>query len=344
MPNAVKFALIGVGGFGGRWVDALAGCRQAKTVALVDVNPANLVAAGEKLGLSAQKQFGSLDKALAVGFDAAVVCTPPASRKPIYEALAKAGKHILTEKPLAETPADARTAVALKKRFGIHFVVSQNYRYQAAVQTLKRLLSDGTYGKPGACQVDFFKYPRFHGFREQMPYPLIIDMSIHHFDMARFLLGADPLSVVGKSWNGPWSVMKGDAAGTLVFEMSGGVHFAYNSSWTTLRPAEHQTDWNATWYVECERGCIVMKDSKITAWPWRLDDNGMPSWGAGETIDVGEFAGDQPYVLNQFIAQLRGGPTCQTTVEDNIKSMAMVFAAVEAFKKRTGIDVAAMTK
>jgi predicted dehydrogenase len=342
MAGKLRFVQVGVGGFGRRWVDALAAASGAQVVGLVDPNPAAMAAASEKLPVPAKAQFATLADAMSLKFDAAVVCVPPPARMPIYETLAAAGKHILAEKPLADSMADAAAAVALKARHGIHFVISQNYRYSAVMQTLRKVLAEQRYGAPGACQVDFFRYPRFRGFREEMAFPLIIDMAIHHFDLARFLLGADPISVVGKSWNGAWSVMKGDSASTLVFELSGGVHFAYNSSWTSLRPPDWQTDWNGTWVIECSKGCVVMKDSKIQAWPWRLDDKGQPTWGTGETIDVGEFAGGQAYVLEQFVAELRGGPPAPTSVEDNIKSIAMVFAAVEAFRTRGNVSVAAM--
>lgn len=342
MSDGKRFIQIGVGGFGGVWVKAFAACPRAQVVGLVDINPVAMAEAGKTLNVPAERQFATLAEAMKLDFDAALVCVPPAARPAIYETLARAGKHILTEKPLADSIDAAKNAVKLQQETKVHFVVSQNYRYGGQIQALRQAIWSGDYGRPGACQVDFCLYPRFFGFREQMPYPLIIDMSIHHFDLVRFLLMADPLSVVGKSWNGSWSVMKGHAASSLVFEMSYGIHFSYNSSWTTLRPPEHQTSWNGTWYIECDRGCIVFKGNEITGWKWTLDSEGRPKWGEPTPIPPIEFAGGQGCVLNQFIDQLNGGPVAPTTVADNLRSIAMVFGAVQAFETKSAVDIKAM--
>ena len=59
---------------------------------------------------------------------------------------------------------------------------------------------------------EFFKAPHFGGFREEMAHPLLVDMAIHAFDAARYLLGADPVSVYCEAFNPAWSWYAGDAA------------------------------------------------------------------------------------------------------------------------------------
>ncbi len=345
MSDKLRVILVGTGGFGNAWVKALAeGKEDVEIAGLVDVSAKALSSAAEKLGVKTSNCHTDLAEAMkSLTFDAAILCVPPGVRPPIYRRLMEAGKHILCEKPLSDSMEAAREALALKRRTGVHFVVSQNYRYVGGNQALKATLSGGRYGRPGACQIDFFLYPRFFGFREEMPYPLIIDMSIHHFDLVRFILGADPVSVIGRSWNGPWSVMKGDASSSLIFELSGGVFCSYNSSWTTLRPPPHQTTWNGTWYIECERGAVVYKEDKVTGWTWQLDAKGQPSWGEAQPAgDAPAMGNSQLHVLKQFVAQVRDGSAAPTTIEDNIKSVAMVFAAVKAFQTQSKVDIQAM--
>lgn len=338
-----RFLQIGVGGFGRTWVKALSACERAECAALVDINPDALAEAGEALDIPAERQFTELEPAMAVDFDAAVVCTPPAARMPIYKALAAAGKGIVCEKPLAETMADAVAARELAAQAKIGFVVAQNYRYHDHVQALKAALELGRHGRPVVAHVDFFKYPRFFGFREEMAYPLTIDMSIHHFDLARYLLSADPVRVVGTSWNPPWSVMAGDPCAALSFEMTGGARFVYNGSWTTLRPGPFQTSWSGNWYIECEGGFLAMIDDKIHAAHWSLNETGQPEWEPLDEVEVRpRIAHGQLHVLEQFIDQIEGGPPAPTHVGDNVKSMAMVFAAVRAFEEGTPVDVSRM--
>ncbi len=330
---------IGVGGFGTRWVDAQIASARVETVALVDIDPKALASAAEQLDVPPDRQFSTVGDLAGVDFDAAIVCTPPSTRPAIYRTLAQAGKHILTEKPLAESMDQARTALALKRDSGIHFVVAQNSRYRPSVRAAKRLITSGKYGRPCACQVDFFRFPRLRGFREQMSHPLIIDMSIHHFDLGRFLLTAEPVRVVGTSWNAPWSVTSGDASCTVVFEMTHSVYLTYNGSWSTLRPKEHQTTWTGDWTIECERGCVMILDDQVRAWRWKLNEEGLPSWTEGEVAELEESDSEQLQVLNQFLDELSGGPAAPTGIEDNIHSLAMVHAAIEACQTHTSVEL-----
>lgn len=54
----------------------------------------------------------------------------------------------------------------------------------------------------------------FGGFRDKMPSPLILDMAIHHFDLARYMSGADPVAVYAKEFNPAGSWYKGDVSAT----------------------------------------------------------------------------------------------------------------------------------
>ena len=59
-----------------------------------------------------------------------------------------------------------------------------------------------------------------------MRHPYVIDMSIHHFDLARFMTGADPVAVYALEFNPKGSWYKGDVAASCIFEMSNGVVFS----------------------------------------------------------------------------------------------------------------------
>ncbi|MEZ4618271.1 MAG: Gfo/Idh/MocA family oxidoreductase [Caldilineaceae bacterium] len=132
---------------------------------------------------------------------------------------------------MADTRQSAQDIVDVANRSGILHMVTQNYRYKPPLQTLKQALESGVCGEIGAVHVEFFKGPHFGGFREEMPYPLIIDMSIHHFDLMRFLLSSDPVALYGRSWNPSWSWFKGDASASVTLNFAGGVIVSYDGSW-----------------------------------------------------------------------------------------------------------------
>src|SRR5690606_23390301 len=108
--------------------------------------------------------------------------------------------------------------------------------------------------------VEFMRGPHFGGFREEMAYPLIIDMSIHHFDLMRFFLERDPVAVYGRSWNPPWSWYKGDASAAVTLEFDGNVVIAYNGSWCSQG---REISWNANWRFECAEGVVFMQEDNV---------------------------------------------------------------------------------
>ena len=331
---------IGVGGFGGAWVEAIRGSDRARCAGLVDVDPAALAPAAETLGLPAQRRFTDLEAAMGLDFDLAVVCIPPAARMDVYRRLVEAGKAVVCEKPLAESLADALAARGLADGAGAPFVVSQNYRYMDHNQELRDLLASGRFGRPVVAHVDFYRFPRLFGFREEMPHPLTVDMSIHHFDLARFLLDADPVAVTGESWNPPWTVFAGDAATSLTFEMTGGARLVCNASWTTLRPDERQTTWTGDWTIECEHGCVWMRGDAIRTAHFSLNETGHPEWEPTDEVEVRRrIPNSQRHVLHQALDHLAGGSPAPTAIDDNVKSLAMVFAAVEAFQQHRRVEV-----
>ena len=94
-----------------------------------------------------------------------------------------------------------------------------------------------------------------------MDFPLLVDMSIHHFDLIRFVTGLDPERVQGVAWNPPWSNYAGDCSSTVVFEMSNGARVVYSGSWC----AKGQfCNWDGNWQIECDKGTLVYSRDNIT--------------------------------------------------------------------------------
>lgn len=99
-------------------------------------------------------------------------------------------------------------------------MISQSRRYlnqfTALCETAAKL------GPISVVSCEFAKAPHFGGFREEMAFPLLLDMAIHQFDSARALLGEDPVAVYCESYNPGWRWFAGDAAATAIFEFPRG--------------------------------------------------------------------------------------------------------------------------
>ena len=151
--------------------------------------------------------------------------------------------------------------VAAAEASGKLLMVSQSRRYFRAVAAFERQLAE--LGPVGSLSCEFFKSPRFGGFRERMAEPLLVDMAIHQFDLARKLIGAEPVSVFCDSYNPAWSWFDGNAAADAVFSFDGGARFAFTGSWCA--PGQ-ETSWNGRWRASSANGTAIWDgDSAPTA-------------------------------------------------------------------------------
>jgi predicted dehydrogenase len=333
----MRFIQVGVGGFGGLWVDRLKENPDVQVVGMVDVSDKALEAACRKAGYAPGICFHSLHEALnKVEADAVVVVTPPRfHRAPVVEAL-KAGLHVISEKPMAESLADCVAILKAARASKRVCVISQNYRYGPQMWTLAKLVREGGLGAIGQVKLDFYLGMDFGGgFRHEMDFPLIVDMSIHHFDLIRFVTGLDPVSVSGSAWNPPWSNYRGDCSSTALFEMHNGARVLYNASWC----AKGQfSDWNGNWQIECENGTVAYQNGELRV--YRVPKLYKVA-GIEIAIPQAPPKSGQAYVLDEFIRCVKGKKRPATCVDDNIRSVSMVFAAVKAMK--TGKPVRVLT-
>ncbi len=333
----MRLVQVGVRGMGNHWVGVGRRSGEVEVAGYVDVVPAHLEQLQQEHGVPASACYGALGEALAAVRPDGVLCiVPPQFHRDVAVQALRAGCHVLTEKPLADTWERCVEMAAEARRAGRVLMVGQNYRYSRPVQTLRRVIRDGGLGRPGQVAVHFFKGPHFGGFRDQMPHPLIVDMSIHHFDMMRYILDADPVSVYAQSWNPQWSWYRGDASATVLFEMrradAGGdrpIRVTYTGSWCANGAG---TPWNGEWRVLCDDGCAMLRDDHVLI--QRRD--GQP-W---EEVPLDPLPrGGQDHLLHEFVAAVREGRAPETSADDNLKSIAMVFRTVASIESGRPVAV-----
>lgn len=331
----MRFIHVGVGGFGENWVRILKGHPEVQVVALVDVREAALEKARTLGGYSKDICYPSLSEALKhVQADVVMSSTPPAYHQQDVVTAMQAGLDVISEKPMADSLAACKTMLETAIATGRTYVVSQNYRYSPAMWTLAQTVQSGQLGAIGQVKLDFYMGVDFGGgFRHEMPYPVIIDMSIHHFDLIRFVTGLDAVKVSGSAWNPPWSNYKGDCSSTALFEMNNGARVLYNASWCAKGGF---SDWNANWQIECEKGTVTYQNGEIRVLH-------VPQLYKLERTEILQHLPlkltAQNYVLDEFITCKKAGTQPRTQVRDNIRSVAMVFAAVQAMETGHKVEV-----
>ena len=312
---------VGVGGFGRGWSNVLAKSDAVELAGICDISPEALGACREKHGLTEDVCHTSLDEALAEIKPEIVVCvTPPEAHREVAVAALEAGAHVITEKPLASSMDDAAHMAEAARLAGRHLAVSQNYRYSAPALTVREVLRSGKHGAVASFTLEFFRGPRFEGnFRRHMPYPMILDMSIHHYDLMRALLGRDPVWTFARAFNPPWSWYDGDASHVQVVGFEGEVRGSYSASWCSLGA---ETSWDGEWRFECAEGVVLWEQGRVLA--------GSAADKLDEVPLVKPEATGQSAVLSEFLRALDEGREPETSARDNLKSLAMVFKAIES--------------
>lgn len=321
----LRLVVVGAGGMGRAWARTIQADGGTELVGIADLSAAAAEAAAAETGIPGLALGAdAVELARRTDADAIVNATVPEAHHPVTTAALLAGLPVLGEKPVAANVAEGLSLAAAAEHTGQLFMISQSRRYHRSLHLAKRRLAG--LGAAGIVTVDFFKAPRFGGFREEMASPLLLDMAIHQFDMARFLLGTDPVSVSCEEYNPAWSWYAGDAAATAVFAMEDGARFVFNGSWCS---PGFETSWNGSWRLSAERGTVL--------WDGEGEPGLDPDADAPAVDDPGrEIAGS----LREFTAALRHGAEPMGRVHANVMSLAMVEAATQSASqgRRVAID------
>ncbi len=326
----------GCGGMGKAWwSNATNNSPDFDLVALVDIADAPLNEAGDSLNIPEKNRFKTVSRALnKIQADAILTVTPPAIHSQHAKLAFSHGLHVLTEKPIADTLPNAKKMVRQAADAGKQLMVAQNYRYHAPMQVLRRLVQEKPLGEIGHGHLDFYIAADFTGsFRQSMPYPLLIDMSIHHFDLIRAVMGQNIARVMVTSYRPPWSWFDHDPVLKMLLELDDGRPFTYTGDWTALGK---QTGWNGYWRLQCAQGSINYENDDITI--WRSDKwakNQIP-----EKVPIEEQQNSQARLLSEFAKSIRTNHPAETNGSDNLHSFACVTAGLLSAKKRRPIEVA----
>ena len=311
---------------------------QVQIAGWVDVLEGKAEAARQEMNLGQVETSTDLHQVLrSQQPDFVVDATVPESHCEVTIAALEMGCSVLGEKPMAHTMSAARQMVHASERAGKLYMVSQSRRYDARIHSYRQLVSE--LGSLGMAHVEFYLGPHFGGFRDQMASPLVLDMAIHTFDQARFILKRDAVRVFCEEFNPPWSWYQGDACAQAIFEMEDGVRLAYLGSWCSQGLA---TSWEGSWRTVGERGTAVWDGGdRIEAEFVEAQEGFIRN---GEQVSRGYaregFRWGISGALDEFLWALETGHTPNGECHDNIQSLAMVFGCIESAKRRGWVSIA----
>ena len=344
--STFRVALVGCGGMSNTWVEYALQREDTELVALVDLNAQTAAGLAARHGLVGIPVFADVTQAIqTTGANVVFDVTVPEAHETVTLAALKSGCDVFGEKPLAAGMEQARRMVAAAGQTGRTYAVMQNRRYLPQMHALRNLVRN-EIGTPGFMTANFFIGAHFGGFRDAMSSPLLLDMAIHTFDQARFILGDDPVSVFCQEFNPPGSWYAGGAAAVCLFEFEGGQVLSYNGSWCAEGAA---TSWEAEWRVMGSAGTAIWDGinapyAEVVADPQQEGfqrDARRVEAEASQNIPgpEGHFG-----CLDEMFAALNEGRPPETDGSDNIKSLSMVFGAVESARRGEKVMLSELTR
>jgi predicted dehydrogenase len=339
--SPLRVVLVGAGEWGATWAGQIRSAPGYELAAIVELDADLGREAAAGAGLPPGLVFDSVAAAAgAAPLDVAVIAVPPPAHGSVALQALDAGLHCLIEKPLAPTLEESREIAARGEAAGRVVMVSQNYRFRAGSRTVGRLLAAGAIGRVGTVGITFMRSFAPTGFRLHMEEPLLLDMAVHHFDLLRTVVGLEPTSVWAATSNPPWSPFEGNAEGFVRFEAEG-ASIGYTGTWASRG---RQTGWGGAWEIQGDAGGLYWEDDRIVIYPGEQGPSGSrlarrlrafrPTGGV--ELDRGAAA-DRAGVLRELDAAIRERREPAASAKDNVRTIALVTAAVES--ARSGVAV-----
>jgi predicted dehydrogenase len=198
----IKVGVIGIGYIGPAHIEAMRRIGGVDVVAIADANEAVAKAKAAQLGIpTVYSDYRRIldDPEISVIHN----CTPNHLHFKINTEILNAGKHVVSEKPLATTCAESAKLVKLAKAKKVVNAVNFNYRYYPLVQHVAAMVKDGDLGRifavQGCYMQDWLFYDTDWNWRLEPKYAgvsrAMADIGSHWFDLIQFLLGSRITSV-----------------------------------------------------------------------------------------------------------------------------------------------------
>ena len=246
-------------------------------------------------------------------------------------AAAKAGKHILCEKPLAMALGDARAMVKAAKDAGVVMATNHHLRNAATHRAMREAIKAGRIGTPLAARVFHAVYlpPHLQGWRLDKPEAgggVILDITVHDADTLRFVLDSDPVEAIAFAQAGGMGQAGLEDAAMGVLRFENGVIAQFHDGFTT-KFAETGLEIHGTNGSLIGRNVMTQRATGTVTLRDAQGEHDLPL----DHQNLYETA------LSAFHAAVAGKGQPSATGEDGVWSLATGLAVVEA--ARTGKTV-----
>lgn len=325
----INIGILGCGRIGQVHARSISQVQGARIFAVADAFPA----AADALAASTGAIVKSADDLIAnTDIQAVVIGTPTDTHFDLIQAAAQAGKAIFCEKPVDMSADRIRDLMAIVAKTGVPFMTGFNRRFDTNFANVRARIAAGQIGAveivtilsrdPNPPPVSYIKSSG----------GIFRDMMIHDFDMARFLLGAEPVMVfaVGSALVDPEIGAAGDVdtAAVTLTTASGQICQISNSRRATYGYDQRVEVHGAGGML---RAANVLENT--------VEIGTADGFGTAPTLNffLERYEGAYRREMDMFVAALVDGTPMSPTIEDGLRAQVIADAAAESL--RTGLPV-----
>jgi predicted dehydrogenase len=247
-------------------------------------------------------------------------------------------KGILAQKPIASTLLDAIEIEKVCRESGKVLAVNQNMRYDQSMRALKTLLDGGHLGTPIVAQIVMNARPHWQEFIRGYGRIAILNMSIHHLDVFRFLFG-DPERILVSVRNDPsWDFPHDDGMAFYILEYVDGLRAIGSDDCYTW--ADGRIEWRVEGTEGIAKGTIGWPDYPHGS-PSTIDYHLRSEAGAWHQPRWKERWFPQAFsgTMGQLMAAIESGCEPEISGRDNLRTMALIEAAYRAVERRGAVEL-----
>ena len=328
----MKFIVAGVGFWGRKWIELLQTFPRASVVAAVDKSEAAAEWSQRTYGIPCFPDLATA--AQKVSADAVLVVTNPSQHKPVVLEALRLQKHVLVEKPMVTSMDEALEIAQAAQSATGKVMAAQGHRFMQAAGLLRERLAQGDIGELRAVKIRFRKHlPEVIANPEHsiyaLPHSILLDMSVHHVDLLRYMTQHEVTSVVAVEHDTPDNAFKHPSNALCLMRLEGEIPVVWDGDWCARGAV---TSWEGEWQFVGSQGRLfwdgVVDESFRTS--VRLE---IPGQETQELMSLEPVQERRLPLLEHFIESIGGGQQPEPSIEDNSKTLAVVFGSLESVLK-----------
>ena len=339
----LNFGIIGCGRIAYKHAEAIKKNEKANLLCVCDIIEERAVEYKDKYG--AEANYTDYRKMLKHrGLDVVNICTPSGMHAEMGIAAAKAGKHVIVEKPMALSLKDADDLIEACDENGVKLAVCFQNRFNPPVQKMRRALEAGRFGKltHGSAVVrwfrpqDYYDQADWRGTRA-MDGGCLMNQSIHNIDLLQWMMGPVE-SVFGYTATNLRKIECEDVSVAVLKFQSGALGVIEAS--TTIYPENLEETLN----IFGEKGTVVLGGiavNKIETWRFADtgEENGRLEQHQQEVPNVYGFGHDA--MIDDFIEAVNNNKEPYIDGREGRKALAVVLGVYNSVREDEVVKIGA---